>query len=182
MTQAADAADTENNGDSVEILLIGLLLITGLTFGTLGSYFFHLPRVVDYIIAGIMFAPDFLGGPLGIESAEWTLPMVAVALGIVAYLIGGAVTVTQLRQLGWVIVTATLGKVGGSFLAVLGGFLLLGMVVPDLANSSLALLLAAIATTTAPAELLWRLFTNTALAVRSLPLYWAWWPLMMLSR
>ncbi len=137
----------------MEILLIGLLLIAGLTLGTLGSYFFHLPRVVGYIVAGIMFAPDFLGGPLGIESAEWTLPMVAVALGIVAYLIGGAVTVTQLRQLGWVIVTATLGKVSGSFLAVLVGFLLLGLAVPDLANSSLALLLAAIATTTAPAAI-----------------------------
>lgn len=137
----------------MEILLIGLLLIVGLALGTLGSYFFHVPRVVGYIFAGIMFAPDFLGGALGIDSAEWTLPMVAVALGIVAYLIGGAVTVTQLRQLGWVIVTATLGKVGGSFLAVLLGFLLLGLVVPDLANVSLALLLAAISTTTAPAAI-----------------------------
>lgn len=137
----------------MEILLIGLLLIVGLTLGTLGSYLFHIPRVVGYIIAGMIFAPDFLGGSLGIESAEWTLSMVAVALGIVAYLIGGAVTVTQLRQLGWVIATATLGKVSGSFLAVLGGFLLLGLAVPDLANSSLALLLAAIATTTAPAAI-----------------------------
>ncbi len=98
----------------MEILLIGLLLIAGLTLGTLGSYFFHIPRVVGYIITGIMFAPDFLGGSLGIESADWTLPMVAVALGIVAYLVGGAVTVTQLRQLGWVIAVATLGKVSGS--------------------------------------------------------------------
>lgn len=38
-------------------------------------------------------------------------------------------------------------------MAVLGGFLLLGLAVPDLANSSLALLLAAIATTTAPAAI-----------------------------
>lgn len=97
----------------MEILLIGLLLIVGLTLGTLGSYLFHIPRVVGYIIAGMIFAPDFLGGSLGIESAEWTLSMVAVALGIVAYLIGGAVTVTQLRQLGWVIATATLGKFFG---------------------------------------------------------------------
>ncbi|HSH83572.1 MAG TPA: cation:proton antiporter [Guyparkeria sp.] len=137
----------------MEILLIGMLLIAGLTLGTLASHFLRVPRVVGYILAGILFAPDFLGGPLGIESAEWTRPMVAVALGVVAYLIGGAATVTQLRQLGWVIVTATLGKVSGSFLAVLVGFLLLGLVVSDLPGGSLALLLAAIATTTAPAAI-----------------------------
>jgi len=143
----------DNNGGKVEILLIGLLLITGLTLGTLGSYFLHVPRVVGYIFAGIIFAPDFLGATLGIDSAEWTMPMVAVALGIVAYLIGGAATVTQLRQLGWVIVTATLGKVSGSFLAVLLGFYLLGLTAVELPSGSLALLLAAIATTTAPAAI-----------------------------
>ncbi len=137
----------------MEILLIGLLLLTGLTFGVAGSYFLRVPRVVGYIFAGIIFAPDFLGGPLGVESAEWTRPMVAVALGIVAYLIGGAATVTQLRQLGWVIATATLGKVSGSFLVVLVGFSLVGSVSPDLPSLSLALLLAAIATTTAPAAI-----------------------------
>lgn len=141
------------NGGLVEILLIGMLLLAGLAFGVAGSYFLRVPRVVGYILAGIVFAPDFLGGPLGIESAEWTRPMVAVALGIVAYLIGGAATVTQLRQLGWVIVTTTLGKVSGSFLAVLIGFSLVGVVSSDLPSLSLALLLAAIATTTAPAAI-----------------------------
>ncbi|HZJ81112.1 MAG TPA: cation:proton antiporter [Guyparkeria sp.] len=137
----------------MEILLIGMLLIAGLTLGTLGSHFLRLPRVVGYILVGILFAPDFLGGSLGFESAEWTRSMVAVALGIVAYLIGGAVTIAQLRQLGWVIITATLGKVSGSFLVVLLGFLLVGVVMPDLSGGPLALLLAAIATTTAPAAI-----------------------------
>ncbi|MBZ0072438.1 MAG: cation:proton antiporter [Thiohalobacteraceae bacterium] len=135
------------------ILLIGLLLITGLTLGVLVSHFFRVPRVVGYIFAGILFAPEFLGGPLGAETTEWTRPLVAVALGIIAYLIGGAATVAQLRHLGWVIVSATLGKVGGSFVAVLLGFLLLGLTVPGLPGWILALLLAAISTTTAPAAI-----------------------------
>jgi len=135
------------------ILLIGLLMLTGLTLGMLGSYLFRVPRVVGYILAGILFAPDFLGGPLGVETTEWTRPIVAVTLGIIAYLIGGATTVSQLRQLGWTIVTATLGKVTGSFVAVLVGFSLLAVAVADVPGWSLALLLAAIATTTAPAAI-----------------------------
>ncbi len=137
----------------MEILLIGLLMITGLIFGVLGSYLFRVPRVVGYILAGILFAPDFLGGSLGVDTTEWTRSIVAVTLGIIAYLIGGAVTVSQLRQLGWTIVTATIGKVTGSFVAVLVGFSLLGVAVADVPNVTLALLLAAIATTTAPAAI-----------------------------
>lgn len=137
----------------MEVLLIGLLLLAGLTLGVLGSYLFRVPRVVGYIFAGILFAPDFLGGHLGAETTEWTRSLVAVTLGIIAYLIGGAATVAQLRQLGWTIVTATLGKVAGSFIAVLVGFSLLGMAVADVPGWSLALLLAAIATTTAPAAI-----------------------------
>jgi len=169
------------NGDYVEILLIGLLLIVGLTLGTLGSYLFHIPRVVGYIIAGMIFAPDFLGGSLGIESAEWTLSMVAVALGIVAYLIGGAVTVTQLRQLGWVIATATLGKVSGSFLAVLGASYCWVWRSPTWLTAHW---LCCSRRLRLPLRLLplSRLFTSTVLEARSRRLYWALWPLMMQSR
>ena len=138
----------------MEILLIGLLMISGLMLGVLGSYLFHLPRVVGYILAGVLFAPDFLGGPLGAEAAEWTQSIVAVTLGIIAYLIGGAATVSQLRQLGWMITSATLGKVSGSFVAVLVGFTLLGTSVADVPAWTLALLLAAIATTTAPGAIM----------------------------
>lgn len=137
----------------MEILLIGLLMITGLLLGVLGSHFFHVPRVVGYILAGILFAPNFLGTHLGAETTEWTRPLVAATLGIIAYLIGGAATVTQLRQLGWTIASATAGKVTGSFLAVFAGFSLFGLAVADVPGWTLALLLAAIATTTAPAAI-----------------------------
>lgn len=137
----------------MEVLLIGLLLLTGLLLGVLGSHFLRVPRVVGYIFAGIIFAPDFLGRPLGVETTDWTRPIVAIMLGVIAYLIGGAATFAQLRQLGWTIVTATIGKVTGSFIAVLVGFLLFGLAVFDVPSWHLALLLAAIATTTAPAAI-----------------------------
>ena len=138
----------------MEILLIGLLMLTGLMLGALGSALFHVPRVVGYIFAGILFSPGFLGGPLGAETTELTQLIVAITLGIIAYLIGGSATVSQLRQLGWMIVSATLGKVSGSFVAVFVGFALLGTTLGDVPAWSLALLLAAIATTTAPGAIM----------------------------
>ncbi len=56
----------------------------------------------------------------------------SVALGVIAYVIGGAISPSQLRRLGWTIVGATLGEVSGAFLMVAGAVLLLGMTVVDL--------------------------------------------------
>lgn len=75
-------------------------MISGLMLGVLGSHLLNIPRVVGYILAGALFAPDLLGGLLGVETTEWTQSIVAVTLDIIAYLIGGAATVAQLRQLG----------------------------------------------------------------------------------
>ena len=137
----------------MEILLIGVLLLSGLAVGSLGSHLLGVPRVVGYILLGMLFAPDLLGGYLGMESTDWTQPLVSVALGIIAYVIGGAISPAQLRRLGWSIVGATLGEVSGAFLAVLAGVLLLGMTVADLPLWSFALVLAAIAPATAPAAI-----------------------------
>jgi len=137
----------------VEILLIGVLLLAGLAFGTLGSHFFGVPRVVGYILIGMLFSPDLLGDHLGLDTARWTQPLVAIALGIVAYLIGGAATIGQLRRLGVSIITATVGKVAGAFLLVFAGFVWLGVSVPDLPVWGAPLVLAALATITAPAAI-----------------------------
>jgi len=137
----------------VEILLIGILLLVGLIFGTLGSHYFGVPRVVGYILVGMLFAPDILGEQLGMKDTEWTQPLVSVALGVIAYVIGGAISPNQLRRLGWSIVGATLGEVSGAFLAVLGAVLLLGMTVADLPLWSFALVLGALAPATAPAAI-----------------------------
>ncbi|MCL7751462.1 cation:proton antiporter [Guyparkeria hydrothermalis] len=137
----------------MEILLIGILLLAGLAFGTLGSHYFGVPRVVGYILIGMLFSPDLLGDYLGLDAARWTQPLVAIALGIVAYLIGGAATVGQLRRLGVSIITATVGKVTGAFLLVFAGFVWLGVGVPDLPGWGVPLVLAALATITAPAAI-----------------------------
>ena len=137
----------------MEILLIGMLLLAGLAVGSLGSHFLAVPRVVGYILLGMLFAPDLLGGTLGMTDTEWTQPLVSVALGIIAYVIGGAISPSQLRRLGWGIVGATLGEVSGAFLLVVGAVLLLGMTVADLPLWTFALVLGAVAPATAPAAI-----------------------------
>lgn len=137
----------------MEVLLIGILLMAGLLFGTLGSRYLGVPRVVGYILLGMLFAPDLLGGWLGMDATAWTEPMVSVALGIIAYLIGGSASIAQLKRLGWGIVGATAGKVSGAFLVVLVAVGLMGQLVGDLPGWTFALVIAAIAPTTAPAAI-----------------------------
>jgi len=137
----------------VEVLLIGILLMAGLLFGTLGSRYLGVPRVVGYILLGMLFAPDLLGGWLGMDATAWTEPMVSVALGIIAYLIGGSASIAQLKRLGWGILGATAGKVSGAFLVVLVAVGLAGQIVGDLPGWTFALVIAAIAPTTAPAAI-----------------------------
>ncbi|GLR62724.1 hypothetical protein [Marinospirillum insulare] len=58
----------------MEILLVGLLMLTGLMFGVLVSQLLRMPRVVGYILAGITFAPDFLLRAAGqIMEPSWVL-------------------------------------------------------------------------------------------------------------
>ena len=137
----------------MEILLIGVLLVSGLAFGALGSRVFGVPRVVGYILIGMLFSPDLFGSYLGLETARWTQPLVAIALGFVAYLIGGAATVGQLSRLGVSVITATVGKVIGAFVMVLAGFAWFGVQTPDLPALGVPLVLAALATITAPAAI-----------------------------
>ncbi|MEA2117287.1 cation:proton antiporter [Halovibrio sp. HP20-50] len=137
----------------MEILLTGVLLLSGLALGALGSRLFGLPRVVGYILVGMLFAPSLLGGQLGIDDTQWTQPLVSIALGVIAYVIGGAISPSKLRRLGWSIAGATLGEVSGAFLVVVGAVLLLGMTVADLPLWSFALVLGALAPATAPAAI-----------------------------
>ncbi len=80
--------------------MTGVLLLSGLAAGALGSHLFRVPRVVGYILVGMLFAPGLLGGLVGMHDTQWTQPLVSVALGVIAYVIGGAISPSQLRRLG----------------------------------------------------------------------------------
>lgn len=132
------------------ILLLGLLLVFGLGAGLLAQRF-GLPRVAAYILAGIVFSKDVLGERLGLAVGPWAEMFTSAALGIIAYLIGGSITVAQTRRLGKVILCSAAAESLGAVLVVFLCILALGPHVGTIPPMRLALALAAIAATTAPA-------------------------------
>ncbi|GAB4293811.1 MAG: cation:proton antiporter [Methylophaga sp.] len=129
-------------------LNLGLLLVTGLLFSLLAARF-NLPRIAFYVLAGLLWSPDLLGGFFNLQLGNWTAVLTDTALALIAYLIGGSMTTSQLKRLGNTIVFCTLGEVFGAVVLVFGVvfFFLFGL--PDglLTAGALAML----AASTAPA-------------------------------
>jgi Kef-type K+ transport system membrane component KefB len=100
----------------------------------------------------MLFSPALLGGWLDIQVGAWAEPLTSAALGIIAYLIGGSITVGQLRRTGRIILATTLGEAlvaaGSVFLAML---VLLPESVAGVPAPALAVAFGAIAAPTAPA-------------------------------
>jgi len=139
-------------GDVVSAhLMLGLLLTTGLLLG-FAATFVGLPRVVAYVLAGILFSPSLLGATAGVRVDGGIGTLTATALGVIAYLIGGSITSGQLRRTGRVILASLLGEALGAALLV---FVAMRAVLPESVSGvpalQLALAFGAIASTTAPA-------------------------------
>lgn len=132
-------------------LALGLLLSTGLALGSLASRV-GLPRIAAYVVAGICFSPPLLGGTLGLRLVDGAGALTSTALGVIAYVIGGAMTGAQLKRAGRIIVVATLCEALAAAAVVCATVLLL--LPPTLYGVDrlhLALAFGAMACTTAPA-------------------------------
>jgi Kef-type K+ transport system membrane component KefB len=135
-------------------LILGILLLSGFILG-LAATRLGLPRVGAYVTAGILFSPDLLGGTLGIEVGEWAEGLTTACLGFIAYIIGGAVTVGQLKRLGRTIFFTLGGETLGASLFVFAAIMLIAPGrIAGIEGLHLALAFAAIAATTAPAATL----------------------------
>ena len=133
------------------LLYLGLLLVCGLLFGVIASRF-QLPRVAAYVIAGMLFSPDLLGRIIHTGAGEWSETLTTTALGIIAYLIGGSITMQQLLRMGKVIVGSALGESIGAVLVVFVAVLFLNPDIGGVSVLQLALAFAAIAASTDPAS------------------------------
>ncbi|MEA3428255.1 MAG: cation:proton antiporter, partial [Thermodesulfobacteriota bacterium] len=119
------------------------LLIIGFIFGRLINMV-KLPRVTGYIIAGIIFGPSLLN----IFSEKYLTQLDFIpqlALGIIALVIGAGLSFDLVKRLGSRFILITILQAAGAFILV---FLFLVLFKMPLGA---ALLLAAIATATAPA-------------------------------
>ncbi|HUS97922.1 MAG TPA: cation:proton antiporter [Hyphomicrobiaceae bacterium] len=125
------------------LLALGGLLLAGLAADEIGRRT-KLPRVTLLILVGIICGPsafDLLPSAL---SNQYEF-LASIALTMVAFLLGGAITQAKLRNNGREILVISLSIVLLTALAVFAGLLAIGTPAP------LALLLAGIATATDPA-------------------------------
>ncbi len=132
-------------------LLLGLFLGTGMFLGLLASRV-GFPRVTAYIVAGVFFSPELLGSYPLFSPTDWYEPITSAALGIIAYIIGGSITPSQLRRMGRLILASLLGESLGALFFVFLSFSFLLPLVTDFSPFVLALAFATISTTTAPAS------------------------------
>ncbi len=128
---------------STVLITLGCLFIVGLATDLIGRRT-RLPRVTLLILFGV------LAGPAGFDVVPaavrvWYEPLAAIALTMVAFLLGGALSLETLRKHGREILAISATVVILTLVLVGGGLMLLGVA------PALALMLAGIATATAPA-------------------------------
>ena len=124
------------------LLLAGIAIGLGFLIGK-GTHFLKITGVVGYIATGIILGPDVLG-VIHLSSVE-TETMTNIALGFVAFIIGGELTISLLRKMGKNIIVIIIGEsLGAFFIVFLGVYFLTN-------NIPLAIIFAAMAPASAPA-------------------------------
>lgn len=119
-------------------MAIGLALLVGK-----GTHRLRITGVVGYILTGVLLGPDVLG-ILELTSTEIET-VTNFALGFVAFIIGGQLTLSLLKKQGKSILGIILGESFGAFVVVFAGIFLLTRHVGE------ALIFAAMAPASAPA-------------------------------
>lgn len=141
------------------LLALALAMIGGLALSRLMKIL-HLPNVTGYLFAGLLIGPYLL--PLifgdGVcllnhESVQSLSSITNVALGFIAFSIGGEFKLSYIKKLGVRVIIITLVQAFTTVLFVIGALLLIPNE-SDTHRISMALLLGAIAAATAPAATL----------------------------
>jgi Kef-type K+ transport system membrane component KefB len=125
------------------LITLGALFAIGLVADELGRRT-RLPRVTLLVLLGVLI------GPAGFDllpdaTRDWYNMVAAIALTMVAFLLGGALSLTQLKSNGREILLISIAVVLVTLVMVFGGLVLIGVA------PVLAILLAGIATATDPA-------------------------------
>lgn len=137
------------------ILAVGIILVIGF-LGGLVTEKIKFPRITGYIIIGILLSPSLLN-IISVETIENLDIMTNIALGIIAFLIGGSLRLETLRKLGKSIAWITAFQSLGAWLIVTLLLVFLSPLILGIPNATwsqtylpIALIIGAIASATAP--------------------------------
>lgn len=134
------------------ILGIALAMVFGLVLNRIMKLF-NLPNVTGYLIAGILVGPyclKFLSAQTVVDVGFIT----TIALGFIAFSIGGEFKLSSIKKLGTKILSITFLQAFGAVILVMASLFVVRAINPELVNIPMVLLLSAIATATAPAATL----------------------------
>lgn len=141
------------------LLFMGILLLGGYAGGRAASAL-KLPRLSGYIVTGMLLSPS-ITGILSRELLDHGLGIITeIALGIIAFSIGGALDMEKVKKLGNQILVITISQAVGVFVLVTGSVLYIAPLLPGQIPGGkpslfgLAILLGAISAATAPAAVL----------------------------
>jgi Kef-type K+ transport system membrane component KefB len=127
------------------LVTLGILFLCGLGADHLGRMT-RLPRVTLLLLVGVLAGPSGLG-LLPEAARDWFEPISVVALTMVAFLLGADLTRDNMARNGRAIFAISILIVLGTTIVVWAGLAAIGL------DPGLALLLGAIATSTAPAAI-----------------------------
>jgi Kef-type K+ transport system membrane component KefB len=126
------------------LLPLGVLFLLGLASDLVGRHT-PVPRVTLLILAGLAVGPSGFNVLPHELIAEWFPPITTLALSMVGFMLGEKLSIKELRRHGKLVIGITIGETTGALLLVAVALLALGL------HPVAALLLAGIATATAPA-------------------------------
>jgi Kef-type K+ transport system membrane component KefB len=140
---------------SQALLSFGFLILAAYTVGELATTL-RLPKIVGYLVAGVVFGPYVLG-TVTVENAERLAPVSQLAIALIAFLAGAELRWGEVKERGPLLLKMMSTELVITFLALFGllyGFrdwvpFLSG--VPDVQVVAFALLFAAIAIVHSPA-------------------------------
>lgn len=141
------------------LVFVGLILLCGYAGGRVAGVL-KAPRVSGYVVVGMLLSPSLLG-ILHEELVGKDFAIITdVALGIIAFSIGGALELSKIKRLGGQIFWITVTQGLGAFLMVTGAVALFFPMIVGSQSSllthyiPLAIVLGAISAATAPAATL----------------------------
>ncbi|MBR2480199.1 MAG: cation:proton antiporter, partial [Clostridia bacterium] len=134
------------------ILGVALAMVFGLILNRVMKLF-NLPNVTGYLIAGILVGPYCIN-LLSADNLSDISFISTIALGFIAFSIGGEFKIDSIKRLGGKVLTITFLQAFGAVALVMSSLFVVQAIDPTLISTPAILLLSAIATATAPAATL----------------------------
>ena len=101
---------------SQALLTFGFLILAAYTIGEMATAV-RLPKIVGYLVAGVVFGPSVLG-TITVESRTELEPVSSLAIALIAFLAGAELRWSEVRERGAIISKILFSEFGLSFVAI----------------------------------------------------------------